>query len=78
MFQDNYHIQPAIAFIRSQLPDEAAKISDGHSFQDLNDNQIEQLIQLGRDKGLKLHRFKKAMRLPRVLKVIGDLHAFYP
>lgn len=78
MFQDNYHIQPAIAFIRSQLPDKTSNILGGHSLQDLNDDQIEQLIQLGREKGLKLHRFKKTMGLPRVSKVIGYLHAFYP
>lgn len=78
MFQDNYHIEPAIAFVRSQLPDEIANISGGHTFQGLNDDQIEQLIQLGREKGLKLHRFKKTMGLPRVSKVIGYLHAFYP
>ena len=78
MIVEKYHIYPAIVLIRAQLPNEAAKISGDYSFQDLNEDQINQLIQFRRERGLKLHRFNKTIGLPRVSKVIGYLHAFYP
>ena len=36
------------------------------------------LIALGRGEGLKLHRFKRTMDLPRVRAVIGALHGIQP
>lgn len=74
---DAYYIRPAVAFIRSQLPADATEIAKTQ-LAVLSQEQINQLIQLGLEQGLKLHRFKKTMGLPRVSKVIGYLHAFYP
>jgi len=39
----------------------------------LDDAQLETLILLGRAHGLRLHRFKRTMGLPRVAKVLGVL-----
>jgi ubiquinone/menaquinone biosynthesis C-methylase UbiE len=44
----------------------------------LDDAQLERLIQLGRFHELRLHRFKRTMRLPRVAKVLGVLKALSP
>ncbi len=44
----------------------------------LDATQLEQIIQLGRDHELRLHRFKRTMGLPRVAKVLGVLKALSP
>lgn len=74
---DTYYIRPAVAFIRSQLSAGATEIAKTQ-LADLSQEQINQLIQLGQEHGLKLHRFKKTMELPRVSKVLGILKALYP
>ncbi len=60
---DRYYTQLAAAFVRGRL----------HRH-DLGD---EELIALGRERGLRLHRFKRS-ELPRVRKVIGILKGLRP
>lgn len=55
----------AAAYVRGRRPDLAA----------LKDAD---LLAAGRAAGLKLHRFKRTMGLPRVKAVLGALHAFAP
>ena len=44
----------------------------------LDATQLKQIIKLGRDRELRLHRFKRTMGLPRVAKVLGVLKALSP
>jgi hypothetical protein len=44
----------------------------------LDDAQLETLVQLGRAHALRLHRFKRTMGLPRVIKVLGVLKGIVP
>ncbi len=60
---DRYYTQLAAAFVRGRL----------HRH-DLGD---EELIALGRERGLRLHRFKR-QQLPRVRKAIGILKGLRP
>lgn len=68
---DIYFDRLAAAFVRGKL------LGDGHLFDhllsDLNADDLETLFKLGKAEGLKLHKFKKTMGLPRVEKVIGIL-----
>jgi 2-polyprenyl-3-methyl-5-hydroxy-6-metoxy-1,4-benzoquinol methylase len=45
---------------------------------DLADTELAALIQIGRERGLRLHRFKRTMGLPRVHAVLGILHGITP
>lgn len=45
---------------------------------DLAPDELEALIVLGRAHGLRLHRFKRTMGLPRVQKVLGILRGLQP
>ena len=40
--------------------------------------ELTQILKIGIDKGLKLHRFKRTIALPRVVKVIGILKGIQP
>ena len=44
----------------------------------LDDGQLAALIAIGRAHGLRLHRFKRTMGLPRVAKVLGVLRGLAP
>ena len=44
----------------------------------LDDESLHALIRLGREQGLRLHRFKRSMGLPRVFKVLGILKGLKP
>ncbi len=55
----------AIAYVRGKCPD-------------LNDTDDERLLNAAKDRGLRLHRFKRTACLPRVRKVIGVLKSFAP
>lgn len=62
---DRYYARFAAAYVRGMLA--------------TSDDVTEaELIALGRDEGLKLHRFKRTMDLPRVRAVIGALHGIQP
>jgi ubiquinone/menaquinone biosynthesis C-methylase UbiE len=44
----------------------------------LDEEALDEIIRLGRAEGLRLHRFKRTMRLPRVAKVLGILRGLGP
>ena len=46
--------------------------------EDLREPDLEALIRLGRERGLRLHRFKRTMGLPRVARVLGALKGIGP
>lgn len=78
MHIDSLHIKPALSYIRGSFPEETAKILNHSAIDALNPTQIEQLIEFGKNKNLKLHRFKKTMGLPRVSIVLGYLKGLAP
>ncbi len=63
---DNLYQELAVAYVRGTLPD------TGHC------RNAEEVLALGRAAGLKLHRFKRTMELPRVRAVLGILHNIAP
>jgi len=63
---DDFRVALAAAYVRGLLPDLEPGLSDAA------------LISRGRAAGLKLHRFKRSMELPRVRAVIGVLKALEP
>lgn len=56
----------AVAYVRGTLPEARTLESDS------------EVVELGRAAGLKLHRFKRTMELPRVRAVIGVLRGLQP
>jgi ubiquinone/menaquinone biosynthesis C-methylase UbiE len=63
---NGYFEQLAAAYVRGMVPDQARGRSDAD------------LLAVGRSAGLKLHRFKRTMDLPRVRAVLGVLRALNP
>lgn len=45
---------------------------------ELGEADLLEVIRLGRERGLRLHRFKRSMGLPRVLRVLGVLKGIAP
>jgi len=78
MAYENIHVRPATAYIIGMFREECQRITRGQDLHDLTDEIINELIAFGKEKNLKLHRFKRTMGLPRVSKVLGYLKAFYP
>src|SRR5262249_53551300 len=60
-----FYLKLAAAYVRGQLPDAP-------------DGTPEQLVWLGLQTGLRLHRFKRTADLPRVRKVLGILRGLSP
>jgi ubiquinone/menaquinone biosynthesis C-methylase UbiE len=63
---NGYFERLAAAYVRGMVPDQACGRSDAD------------LLAVGRRAGLKLHRFKRTMDLPRVRAVLGVLRALNP
>ncbi len=59
---EHYFLEPLTAFVRGRL-------------QELSD---EELVELARGQGWRVHRYKRASELPRVRKVLGMLHGLQP
>lgn len=79
--QPDFYQQLAAAYIRGRLqtllnstyPQLLTK-----ELTDLADDEIHQLLTLGRQHELRLHRFKRTMELPRVQRVLGMLRGLHP
>lgn len=76
-----YFERLAAAFVRGTLTAPPASPA-GRLFtcplDDLSSSELTQLIGLGRDCGLRLHKFKRTMELPRVRRVLGTLKGLAP
>ena len=72
---DRYFERLAAAYVRGTVADLPPELSQPE-LDDLGPAGWEALIGLGR--GLRLHRFKKTMELPRVQKVLGTLKSVQP
>jgi hypothetical protein len=66
MADDRLYPELAAAFVRGSLPEAALGLGE------------DELLALGRANGLKLHRFKRTIELPRVRAVIGALRGIDP
>jgi len=65
MDRAHYYIELAAAYARGAFPD-LASAGD------------EQVLSAARERGLRLHRFKRTAGLPRVRRVLGTLKGFAP
>jgi 2-polyprenyl-3-methyl-5-hydroxy-6-metoxy-1,4-benzoquinol methylase len=77
-----YYQTLAAAFVRGKLADTAVRAVHQPLFtqplEALSAEEAEQVIQLGLEQGLRLHRFKRTMDLPRVRRVLGMLRGLQP
>ena len=77
-----YYQTLAAAYVRGKLADAAVRAAHQPLFaqplEALSAAELEQVIQLGLDAGLRLHRFKRTMDLPRVRRVLGMLRGLQP
>jgi len=60
-----FYVELAAAFVRAKLPEAP-------------DGTPEEMVQLGLNEGLRLHRFKRTADLPRVRKLLGILRGLIP
>ena len=73
---DRYYLRLAVAYIRGELPELADQYPE--TLSSLEQEVLEKIFYIGKDKGLKVHRFKKTMPLPRISKSIGILLGIQP
>ena len=69
----NYFERLAAAYVRGRLPE----LSQGE-LDALSPTQHEECVAAGLERGLRLHRFKRTMDLPRVKRVLGVLQGLAP
>jgi len=77
-----YFTKPAAAFVRGALPDCTIRSWPGglygKSLDALTREEMAEILARGQDEGLRIHRFKRTMGLPRVSKVLGILQGIRP
>ncbi len=77
-----YYQTLAAAYVRGKLADAAIRAAHPQLFaqplEALSAEELEQVIELGLEQGLRLHRFKRTMDLPRVRRVLGMLRGLQP
>jgi ubiquinone/menaquinone biosynthesis C-methylase UbiE len=75
---EQYFRRVAAAYVRGRL----GELGDDHRFTrplaELADEELEALMQLGAEAGLRIHRFKRSAELPRVRRVLGILRGMRP
>ncbi|HEY7123293.1 MAG TPA: class I SAM-dependent methyltransferase [Ktedonobacterales bacterium] len=79
---DRYYLQLAAAFVRGRLAEHPARQTNERLFlqplASLSAEDQAALVALGLQEGLRLHKFKRTMDLPRVKKVLGMLKGIQP
>ena len=76
---DRYHLAYAAAFVRGKLAhDGSCDPLFTTPLAGLDDSELAALFEVGQQRGLKLHDFKRSRVLPRVQKAIGYLKGFGP
>lgn len=77
-----YYQTLAAAYVRGKLTNASIRAAYPQLFaqplEALSAEEVGQVIQLGLDHGLRLHRFKRTMDLPRVRRVLGLLRGLQP
>lgn len=67
------YIRLAAAYVRGRLG-----VPSDLPLSELDDADLQELVRLGRERGLRLHRFKRTMGLARVARVLGVLKGIAP
>ena len=79
---DRYYLEFAAAFVRGKaIDDHTISIPDdlrNALLSELEPPQLETLFEIGQQAGLRLHKFKRTMGLPRITRVFGYLQAVTP
>ncbi len=79
---ERYYLQLAAAFVRGRLAEHPVRQANERLFlqplEALSAEEQTALIALGLKEGLRLHKFKRTMDLPRVKKVLGILKGIQP
>ncbi|MBV9849711.1 MAG: methyltransferase domain-containing protein [Armatimonadetes bacterium] len=70
--EDRYYLTLAAAFVRGRLG------LTGSPLETLSPADMADLLRAGQAAGLRLHKFKRTMGLPRVRRVLGLLHGLRP
>ena len=82
MLPDQYYLEIAAAFIRGKLVftenDSLPPELLSSPLSELSEEELTMLFQWGKEKGLKLHKFKRTQSLPRVRRVLGVLQSIAP
>ena len=78
-----YYQRLVCAYIRGKLGPSASIAETQRPLfdlplEELADEDLQALIKLGQEQGLRLHRFKRTMDLPRVRRVLGVLRGLQP
>jgi ubiquinone/menaquinone biosynthesis C-methylase UbiE len=77
-----YYEKLSAAFVRGKLHNYPVRETHPKLFatalEELSQDEQRELIDLGLQQGLRLHRFKRTMDLPRVRKVLGILRSIQP
>src|SRR5215472_7348436 len=73
-----YYTSLAAAYVRGRLgvsmPADLLEVP----LEELSETQLDAVIAVGQEAGLRLHRFKRTMGLPRVRKALGALRGLAP
>ena len=79
---DAYFDTLVAAFVRGKLAARPPGPAPDRLWQcplaDLSPDDVEQLVRVGTEAGLRLHKFKRTMDLPRVRRVLGVLKGLGP
>jgi SAM-dependent methyltransferase len=77
-----YYTRFAAAYVRGKLGASMSSILPPDlldtPLEELSEAQLDAVIAVGQEAGLRLHRFKRTMGLPRVRKTLGALHGLAP
>lgn len=76
-----YFKLPAAAYVRGFAANNGGNLRGellNTPLRELTENQIDEIIDYGRQNGLKMYRFKEKEDLPRVKTALGFLKAVYP
>jgi 2-polyprenyl-3-methyl-5-hydroxy-6-metoxy-1,4-benzoquinol methylase len=68
----------AAAYVRGKLNSSLPESLVLEDLRSLGDTDLDAILQIGREAGLRLHRFKRTMGLARVERVLGTLHGIAP
>ncbi len=75
--EPEYFLTLAAAFVRGRLKNDRVHAEYASLFvrplDELTEDEMRMLVQLSKEEGLRIHRFKRTMELPRVHKVLGIL-----
>ncbi len=80
--ETEYFLTLAAAFVRGKLKDDLVRAEHPSLFArplaELTEDELQALVKLSQEQGLRIHRFKRTMELPRVHKVLGILKGIQP